>query len=45
MDWALVDDTSGVSAEDTALSGFGPDPTYNWVTGSSRTSIREVSPA
>jgi len=30
MDWALVDDTSGVSAEDTALSGFDPDPTYNW---------------
>ena len=25
MDWALVDDTSGVSAEDTALSGFDPE--------------------
>ena len=30
MDWALVNDTSGVSDEDTALSGFGPDPRYNW---------------
>ena len=30
IDWAIVDDTAGVSAEDTALLGFDPDPSYQW---------------
>jgi len=30
MDWAIVSDESGVLAKHSALSGFGPDPTYEW---------------
>jgi hypothetical protein len=30
MDWALVSDESGVLAKNSALSGFAPDPTYDW---------------
>ena len=44
MDWALVDETSGVSAEDTALSGFGRTIGVGQMIGSSRIGFREVSP-
>lgn len=30
MDWALASDESGVLARKSALSGFLPDPTYDW---------------
>lgn len=30
MDWALAADESGVRAPYGALSGFSPDPTYDW---------------
>lgn len=30
MDWALASDTAGVLARHYALSGFLPDPTYDW---------------